>query len=1084
MAFLQPPGVLEERQCPTDHTHMSTVVHLAAHSYFSLLGATASPEALAARAAADGMAHLALADTHALYGAVAFDRACRAVGVHPILGMTVTVAWPDDLTVPEGTSQAGEDLLSTPALLVLLARNTAGYRSLCALSSKIQGAPDREDRARHGLPLSALREHAADLVCLTGGRRDLVYRCIRAGHEQLAHRFLGKLCGIYEPENTVIGLELQPGVHEDGPADIAVATELVRKADFLGIAVVALQPIYTLEPDDRARLRLLAAIDQNCALDAVPPEALPDGGDPGVSVHWLDPDALAERFIAFPEALANTATIAARCAAESESVLPSGKLMWPSLALPPAQTPAIALADQATAGCKARYGDPLPQAVEERLGHELGVIAHHGYDPLFLVVADVVGYAREQEIPVSTRGSVANSLVAYALGITTVDPIAHGLLFERFLNPGRTDPPDIDLDFCSRRRDEIQDYIRHTYGADHVALVGAMSTLQLRSAAREAAKAYGLSPSEVEVVLEAVPERFYGPRYREAPDVEAAVASVSDPRLREVIRAAYAIAHFPHHLSIHACGMVITPGPLTDLVPVQMAPKGFLTTQYDHGDCEAVGLPKLDLLGIRALTVLADAAEEVRRREPGFRLADIPTDDPQTADLIMAGDTIGCFQIDSVGARRTLRKLRARTIQDLAVANAFFKPGPATGGQADTFVRRYRGEAETHYLHPALEPILARTKGVLIFQEQVLEVATQIAGLSWTQADHVRRGMSKMRPEEMHRLEEAFVAGCQRPGGPGLTQQQAEQLWQQVSAFSGYGFNQGHATAYADVSYRSAYMRAHFPAEFFYARLRNFGGYHHPAVYMAEAIRLGIDVRIPHVNHSFVSVSLRWEAEPNGPAHQGPVQEAQAHPVLWLGLRLIRDLRRQAIAGIVRARRDGPFVDLRDLLVRANLQDKEVIHLIQAGALDGLGPNRPSLLLEAETLARAGTARQMAFDFAAGYAAAASRSQHLTWERHLVGYPLEALRPWLAELRARPDVTPLSSLSMSRGSVTVAGVRLPGWHRRGYAIWDGESWQWTEVDPGQKAPPSWDPVAFHGHSQTDRWGMGRFVVQRWKPYRE
>ena len=1061
---------------------MSTVVHLAAHSYFSLLGASASPEALATRAAADGMAHLALADTHALYGAVTFDRACRAVGVQPILGMTVSVAWPDDLALPAEPSPAGENLLNAPARLVLLARNAAGYRSLCALSSHIQGAPDREERARRGLPLSALREHAAGLICLTGGRRDLVYRCIRAGHEQLAHRFLGKLCGIYEPENTVIGLELQPDAHGDGPADVAVATELAQKADFLGIATVALQPVYTLEPDDRARLQLLAAIHHNCSIDAVPPEALPDGGDPGVSVHWLSPDTLAERFVAFPGALANTTTIAARCAAETASVLPSGRLMWPSLDLPPGETPATALANRATAGCETRYGAPMPQAVNDRLSHELGVITHHGYDPLFLVVADVVGYAREQEIPVSTRGSVANSLVAYALGITTVDPIAHDLLFERFLNPGRTDPPDIDLDFCSRRRDEVQDYVRRTYGADRVALVGAMSTLQLRSAAREAAKAYGLSPSEVEAVLEAVPERFYGPRHREAPDVEAAVASVSNPRLREVIRPAYAIAHFPHHLSIHACGMVITPGPLTDLVPVQMAPKGYLTTQYDHGDCEAVGLPKLDLLGIRALTVLADAAEEVRLREPGFRLSDIPTDDPQTADRIMAGDTIGCFQIDSVGARRTLRKLKARTIQDLAVANAFFKPGPATGGQADVFVRRYRGEAPTHYQHPALEPILARTKGVLIFQEQVLEVATQIAGLSWTQADHVRRGMSKMRPEEMHRLEEAFVAGCQRPGGAGLSQQQAEQLWQQVSAFSGYGFNQGHATAYADVSYRSAYMKAHYPAEFFFARLRNFGGYHHPAVYMAEAIRLGIDVRIPHVNHSFVSVVLRWEAVPSGPGDRRSGQEAQGHPTLWLGLRLIRDLRRQAIAGIVRARRDGPFADLRDLLVRVGLQDKEVTHLIQAGALDGLGPNRPSMLVEAETLARAGTARQMAFDFAAGYAAPAPRSQHLAWERRLVGYPLEALRPWLAELRTRPSITPLASLGRARGGVTVAGVRLPGWHRRGYAIWDGDSWQWTEVDPGQKAPPSWDPVLFHGHWQVDRWGMGRFIVQRWERY--
>jgi len=266
---------------------MSTVVHLAAHSYFSLLGATASPEALAARAAADGMTHLALADTHALYGAVAFDRACRAVGIHPILGMTVTTMWPDDLIIPKGGTQAEDDLLSAPAHLVLLARNTAGYRSLCALSSQIQGAPDREERARHGLPLSG-----AGLICVTGGRRDVVYRCIRAGHEQLAHRFLGKLCGIYEPENTAIGLELQPRAHHNGPADITVAAELARKANFLGIAVVALQPIYTLEQDDRARLRLLArprrcpmAVTQACPCIGWTPMSWANGSVPSLR-HW------------------------------------------------------------------------------------------------------------------------------------------------------------------------------------------------------------------------------------------------------------------------------------------------------------------------------------------------------------------------------------------------------------------------------------------------------------------------------------------------------------------------------------------------------------------------------------------------------------------------------------------------------------------------------------------------------------------------------------------------------------------------------------------------------------------------------
>ena len=841
---------------------MSRPVHLEVHSYFTLLGATPSPEALAGRATAEGMTHLALTDTNALYGAVAFDRACRAAGVQPIIGMTTTVAWPDDLVAPAGAAVATDDLAREPGSLVLLARNAAGYRSLCQLSSLIQGAPDREQRGLNGLSLSDLRAHAAGLICLTGGRRGFVYRCLQSGQEHLAHRFIGRLCGIFEPEYTFIGLELQPGVRNSHSDDAAIAAELTHKAGVLGLGTVALQPIYALEPGDQARLRLLAAIRHNCPLEAVPPEALPDRGDPDVTIHWLSDDAMVERFADFPQALANATRVAMLCSSETTSVLPSGQLLWPTLDLPQGRTPAAALAIQAEEGCARLYGEPLPEAVRERLDRELNAITRHGYDPLFLVVADVVGYARQQDIPVSTRGSVANALVAYALGITTVDPIAHGLLFERFLNPGRTDAPDIDLDFCSRRRDEIQAYVRSTYGADRVALVGAMSTLQLRGAAREVSKAFGLTTAELETILAAMPERFYGPGHREAPDAETAAASVSDDRLKEVVRAAYGIAHFPHHLSIHACGVVITPGPLTDLVPVQMAPKGYLTTQYDHGDCEAVGLPKLDLLGIRALTVLADAAEEVRLREPDFRLSRIPVEDPATADTLMRGDTIGCFQIDSVGARRTLRKLKARTIQDLAVANAFFKPGPATGGQADIFVRRYRGEAPTQYQHPALEPILARTKGVLIFQEQVLEVATQIAGLSWTQADHVRRGMSKMRPEEMHQLEAAFIAGCQRPGGPGFTQQQAEQLWQQVSAFSGYGFNQGHATAYADVSYRSAYLRAHYPAEFFFARLRNFGGYHHPAVYMAEAMRLAIDVRIPHINHSFASVVLKWEDLP------------------------------------------------------------------------------------------------------------------------------------------------------------------------------------------------------------------------------
>ncbi len=1052
------------------------IPHLRVHSYYTLLGATASPEALAQRAATEGMTHLALTDTNVLYGAVAFSRACQQQGIQPITGMTVTVAWPADLPALTNTD---------PGTLVLLARDAVGYRSLCQISALVQAHDDREARALHGLMLDDLADHADGLICLTGGRRGFVYRCLQPGaaahYDRAAHRFLGRLCAIYDPEQIYASLELN--THEDYRA----AAQLAAKAQILGLRTVAVQPVHTLRRQDKPRLQLLTAIDRNCGLGDVPPDALPDGGHRGIDLHWLDPEEMTRRFSDYPEALVHAQEIAERCS----PALPDGRLHWPALDLEPGETPESALQRQAESGVVRRYGAPLSTAVRKRLDRELATIANSGYSPLFLVVADIVRHARDHDIPVSTRGSVANSLIAYALGITTVDPIAHGLLFERFLSPGRADPPDIDLDFCSRRRDEVLAYIRDTYGADRVALVGAMSTLRLRSAARETAKAYGLDDRQTRKLLAELPRRTH-PAQKQR-DLADLLTTLSDPWLQEVARAAYGISGFPHHLSIHAGGLVITPGPLTDLVPVQMAPKGYLTTQFDHGDCEAIGLPKLDLLGIRALTVLADAAEQVRaaqtREREGnttgqspkatearlFRLDDIPTDDALTAELLMRGDTVGVFQCDSIGARRTLRKLQARSVQDLAVANAFFKPGPATGGQADVFVRRYRGKAPTQYQHPSLEPILAPTKGVLIFQEQVLRVATETAGLSWAQADHIRRGMSKMAPDEMRSLASAFIEGCQRPGGPNMSQEQAEQLWQQVSAFSGYGFNQGHATAYADVSYRSAYMKAHYPAAFFWARLRNYGGYHHPAIYMAEAIRLGIEIRLPHVNHSHANVMLTWEGEtadlprPNG-----------SKPMLWLGLGLIRDLRRQAVADLVRARRGGAFAYLQDVLMRVGLQPKEVTHLIQAGALDGLGANRPAMLAEAATLARAGSARQMAFDFATGYAAPASQAQRLAWERHLVGYPLGVLQAWLPELAtAGPINTSVRDLAASRGLTTTVGVRLPGWHRGGYAIWDGKDWAWTEVADGTKPPPVWEPVRFEGHWRSDRWGMGWFVVHGW-----
>ncbi len=1016
------------------------MIPLHVHSHYTLLSATPSIEALAQRAAAEGLTHLALTDTHALYGAVAFDRACRAVGVQPILGLTLNVAWPDDLPAP--------DAVPTPGQLVLLARDPAGYRALCALSSLVQGYADREARAARGLTLSDLRAHAAGLLALDAGQTGWAWRCLRAGQPTLARRWLARLAGLYD-EHTYLGLELHR------PTDTALAHTLRDLTARLGVPLVALPPVYCLTPEERPLLRLLAAIRLNCPLAAVPPTALPDGGDPAVSVHWLTAEEVAARYAEFPDAVARTATLAAQCG----PALPDGCPIWPALDLSAGATPASALQTQAAAGLQTRYGSEPPVAARERLAHELTVITTQGYAPLFLIVADIVQHARTQDIPVSTRGSVANSLVAYCTGITTVDPLAHDLYFARFLNPARADAPDIDLDFCSRRRAEVLAYVRQRYGAERVALVGAVNTLQLRSAGRAVAKAYGLDEDMLATLLAALPRRFRPGQgaERTMEDVLAATPTA----LHDYLRLAYALEGFPAHLTVHPGGVVITPGPLTAVVPVQWAPKGFLSTQYPHGDVAALGLAKLDLLGIRALTVLADAAELVRRDgDPAFRLADIPLADPATQALLAAGDTVGIFQCESEGARRTLRKLQARTVRDLAVANAFFKPGPATGGLAEVFVRRYRGEAPVAYLHPALEPILAATQGVLLFQEQILRVATEIAGLSWAQADHLRRGMSKMQPGEMAQMQAAFEAGCQRPApaGPGFTAAQARQLWEQVSVFAGYGFNQGHATAYADVSYRSAYLKAHSPAAFFAARLRDWGGYHHPAVYMAEAQRLGVSVRLPHVNHSGSAVTLAWEG---------------AQPVLWLGLGDVRDLRRSAIAALGQTRAAGPFTGVRNLLGRVDLQAREVTHLIQGGALEGLGASRAALLAEAASIAQAGSVQQLGFDFGAAATVPETLAQRWQWEKDLVGYPWAALAAWLPELRTQtPGALAAGALPQRGGSlVTIVGARLPGWSREGAYLWDGATWWLVKWEPEIKPPPVWQPVIVRGLWQVDRWGM-------------
>ena len=1034
--------------------------HLRVHSHYTLLGATATVKQLVARAADENMAALALTDSQALYGAVGFSQACHAANIQPILGMVLNVA------LPEATNLPAPDW----GQLILLAKGPIGYRSLCALSSLIQGSSQREQLLQQGMDWELLRQHHEGLIGIDSGQSGWMMRLLQANQPQAAARFASRLAGLFEEDGYL-------GVTIHTQEDRVVGEQAMALGARFGLRPTAVQPVHCLDRADAPRLRLLAAIDQNCHLADVQTAALPGGGKPNAELHWLPAETVQERFVQFPEALQTVNEIVSQC----EPALPDGRPIWPKLDLPDGQTVEDALAEAAANGLAEKYGGSPKTIIQSRLEKELDSINRHGFAPLFLLVADITRFARETAVPVNTRGSVANSLVAYCLGITNVDPIAHDLLFERFLNPARANLPDIDLDFCSRRRDEVLRYVRQKYGVDRVALVATISTMQPKSAVRETAKAHGLAESAIKELTALLPRGWHpDPRRRHEKTLQDLLAEVTDATQHKVLAAAFKIIGQPHHLSIHPGGIVITPGPLTDYVPVQLAPKGFLTTQYDFRDVELIGLPKIDLLGIRALTVLADTAEFVRANpQPDFDLQAIPLDDEVTAVQLRQGETVGVFQCESSGARRTLRQLNAQNIRDLAVANAFFKPGPATGGMAKAFVRRYRGQETMTFLHPALAPILGSTQGVLLFQEQVLRVATEIAHLTWAEADHLRRGISKFKAKEMATMQARFVDGCQQQSN--FTLEQATTLWEQVMAFAGYGFNQGHATAYADISYRSAYLKAHFPAQFLCARLRDYGGFHHPSIYIAEAQRLGIEVRPPHINFSGRKFTLTMtelaeqRAEIEKPALSSP------QPILWMGLGQVRSLRRSAVRAIVAARIERPFESLRDLLNRVQLQKKEVIHLIQCGALTGLGDSRAVLLDEAMAVSVAGNAGQMAFDFGVETAVQPETlAEQLAWETAVLGWPVSANPAKVVQDQTQDDVPIRFLPRLQNQKTTVAGVRLPGWTGgKGFYFGDGDSFEIARLDKSftkKHKVTAWIPYRLTGYWRQDEWGGGWFDV--------
>lgn len=944
-------------KAPKANTINPMYLHLTTHSACSLQEGLPLPAELVQAAQAQGMPALGLTDHRLLTGAVEFVRACQGADIQPVLGLEI-------------------DLADGP--LYLLAISVDGWADLCRLGSALA----LRDSPEAPCPPDLLAAHAGDLLAL--------FPPAGAAPQML----LGELKDMF-PDRLYVSLR-----------EAGTALQQAMLAKRLALPAVVTHPIYYLTPEQAALQRTLAAIRLNERLDRLPP-----GAAAPADAHFTSAAEMEKRFENFPTALAATHEIAARCRFE----LPLGVPHMPGVSLPPGLTAAQCLRQKAEAGARKLYGRLTP-AIRTRLEHELETIARMGFEPVFLIVEEILDFARRSGVPYSSRGSAASSLVAHCLGITSPDPLRLNLYFERFLNPARLTPPDIDTDLCSRRRDAVIQHVFDTYGAERVAMVGTINRFRPRSALADVAKAHGLEPGQVRQMAAQLPHAFWS--RREAGDEGAEPASAfaelraayTSPQYQHIFDQAEALLKLPRHLSVHAGGLVVAPGPLTDLAPVMRSgTKGITITQLDLESVEALGLVKIDLLGIRGLTVLGDVAEFIQESQPAAypdRLAVLdstPADDPQTSNRLESGGTIGCFQIESPGMRTTLREIHARTQDDLMAALALYRPGPLTGGLKEAFVRRYKGLEPVEHLHPALQPLLDETFGVILYQEQVLRIAHELAGFSLAEADLLRRAMSHFDPgKKMQELRTKFVREAEaRSGVPAET---GERVWEMMAAFAGYGFPKAHAASYAQIGWRSAWCKTHFPAEFMAAVLANWGGYYSQRVYLSEVRRLGLAVRPPHVDHS---------------GRNFVVREVDGQKTLFMGLDQVRDLTRRTIE---RIRQRRPFRSLEDFLARVDPRPVEAGNLARVGALDGLG-TIPAILKRLEQGWQAG--QMSLFEWQAAGDEDWTLEQKAAAQQELLGASLEAhpLELVAGKIAASGAITTIEAAERTGQRVTVAGVR-------------------------------------------------------------
>jgi DNA polymerase-3 subunit alpha len=902
---------------------VSSFVHLHVHSEFSLLDGLAKLPALCQRAAELDMSALALTDHGQMYGAIKFERAASSAGIKPIYGCELYQA-------RRGMTDKDPRLDSKSYHLILLAANMTGYRNLLQLVTRanLDGFYYRPRIDR-----DLLARHAEGLICLSACISGEAPSLLAEGRLEEARQTIGWFKEVFGPDRYYLELQRHKGV----PELERVNPQLVALAKEFGLRCVATNDVHYVRREQAAAQELLLAMQTNTTLSD--PKRMSMGGD---DYYLLAADEMAALMSAYPEAVENSLRIAEMCDVD----LGFQGYHLPQFPVPEPCPAQEYLRKLCVEGLPRRYREVTPE-IQKRLDHELGVIHDMGFDDYFLINEDLVRWAKtEAKMLVGPgRGSGAGSLVAYSLGITDVEPLGLGLIFERFLNPGRITMPDIDLDYPEDRRQEVLDYLTRRYGADRTAQIATFGTMAARGAIRDVGRALGVPLQDVDHIAKLIPS---GPKKKIENGLEEVAelrqAYETQPWVKQLIDHSLSVQGVSRHLSTHAAGVIISDKPLVEYTPLQRAPRGEgIISQFGVEDVEAIGLLKLDVLGLSTLTVL-DRAFRLIKRSTGVELtqSQIPLDDPATYALLSTGEVTGIFQVESAGMRRVLRDMQPSELNDIIAILALYRPGPMAS--IPNYIDRKFGREPITYKHPMVKPILAETYGIIVYQEQVIQIASQLAGFSAAEADLMRRAMGKKKRQELDQQHLKFIQGSVANGIP---EDLAESIFAEIESFADYGFVKAHGAAYAIITVQTAYLKQHYPVEFMTALLSvERGNLEKVALLISEFRRLGIEVRPPDVNYSGVD----FEIEPltfDGLGQRRDLASANGQGLaIRFGLGAIKNVGDGPAGVIVDARGERPFGDIEDLARRVDLRqvNKRVLEcLIRAGVLDSLG-GRSALL--------------------------------------------------------------------------------------------------------------------------------------------